>query len=385
MKKPHHIYLLTLSHASNDMCSGALPALLPFFIKAYGLSYAQAATLVFASAIASSVLQPFFGYFSDKFSRSYFISLGIFLSGLGVSLMGFTSSYHALFICAIISGIGSAIFHPEAAKMTNSISSQDSKAKGMSLFAVGGNIGFAVGPLLAGFIVHYVGFYALITFGLVCSSVAVVFLYTLPSIKRLSQKVANSVKNTSNLVATNDWRMFARLSFVIFARSIIFFTLNTFIPIYWINVLHQSTTTASSALAILFSFGVVVTIIGGAITDKLGNIKMLRYAYMAMVPILFAFTQSTNVYLSTLLLFFVGGAVFAPYSATVLLGQHYLARNIGFASGVTLGLGVSIGGIITPLVGKFADNYGLENAMQILWIVAIVGLVASFTLRPKKV
>ena len=377
----NHIYLLTLGHATNDMCQGALPALLPFFIKAYSLSYESAATLIFASTIFSSILQPIFGYFSDKISKSALISLGLMLSGLGICTMGFVSSYGALLSAAIVSGIGSALFHPEAAKTANAISSADKKAKGISIFAVGGNIGFAVGPLIAGFCAYHTGLHGLLVFGVITTLVALAFLLAMPAIKNLAKDVANSEPKGQNL-AKNDWRSFSKLTAVIFSRSVIFFTLNTFIPIYWVHVLHQSESSASMALTILFSFGVVVTLVGGALSDKFGHIKTLRYAYIAMVPILFAFTQSTDATLCTILLFFVGIAIFVPYSPTVLLGQRYLAKNIGFASGVTLGLGVSVGGIITPAVGMIADKFGLYAAMQILWMTAVIGLVFSFMLTP---
>ncbi len=227
----NHIYLLTLGHAANDMCQGALPALLPFFIKAYSLSYESAATLIFASTVFSSILQPVFGYFSDKISRSALISLGLVLSGLGIYTMGFVSSYGALLSAAIVSGIGSALFHPEAAKTANAISSADKKAKGISIFAVGGNIGFAVGPLIAGFCAYHAGLHGLLVFGVITTLVAFAFLLAMPAIKNLAKDVASSEPKGQNL-AKNDWRSFSKLTAVIFSRSVIFFTLNTFIPIY---------------------------------------------------------------------------------------------------------------------------------------------------------
>ena len=165
----------------------------------------------------------------------------------------------------------------------------------------------------------------------------------------------------------NDWRSFSKLTVVIFVRSIGFTLCNTFIPIYWIHVLQASPSQGSFALSILFFMGVVITFI-----------RIMRGSFLIMVPAMFFFVNSTDLWLSTLLLIPVAFSLFAPYSPIVILGQTFLGKNVGFASGVTLGLSTTMGGLFSPLVGWGADTWGLTSALQVLWVCALIGAIFTF-------
>ena len=183
----------------------------------------------------------------------------------------------------------------------------------------------------------------------------------------------------------NNWKAFGILSMPIFARSIGFTLSNTFIPIYWMTVLHASATQGTTALSILFTLGACITFGGGLLADRFGYVKIIRTAFCCMVPAYLLLTHTTDIRLATVLLIPAAVAIFMPYSPIVVLGQTYLAKNAGFASGVTLGLTTTLGGIFAPLVGGMADRWGLVPALQIFWIAGLIGLVASFFLpEPEK-
>ena len=78
----------------------------------------------------------------------------------------------------------------------------------------------------------------------------------------------------------------------------------------------------------------------------------------------------------------LGFVLYAPFSAQVVLGQQYLAKNIGFASGITLGLATSLGGVVAPLLGWIADNYGMPATFQSLAALSIVGAIFAYSLKP---
>ena len=127
-----------------------------------------------------------------------------------------------------------------------------------------------------------------------------------------------------------------------------------------------------------------MTYLGGILADRAGYIKVLKFSMICMVPTMLIFFNSTNIWLSTALLIPLAFALFACYSPIVILGQTYLGKNIGLASGITMGLGSTVGGMMSPLVGWLADNYGVSQALQILWLIAIVGAVYTFRLpKPK--
>ena len=379
------VYLFSLGHLSVDWCQGAIPALLPYFIRNYDLSYQAAGTLIFANVLVASVLQPLFGYYSDRISRPWFIPLGTLFCGISVALMGFCTSFSAIFAAAMLSGVGSAVFHPEAALMVNRVAA---KAKGQALgtFSVGGNAGFAIGPIVAGFCAYKLGIHTLLIFGIVNAVLAVALWTKMPYILR-QVSLFNGQEAAKQTVKAreNDWKAFGILSLPIFARSIGFTLSNTFIPIYWMTVLHASATQGTTALSILFTVGACITFGGGLLADRFGYVKIIRAAFLCMVPTYLLLTHTTDIWKATALLLPAAVSVFMPYSPIVVLGQTYLAKNAGFASGVTLGLTTTLGGIFAPLVGGAADRWGLVPALQIFWIAGLIGLIASFFLpEPEK-
>ena len=379
------VYLFSLGHLSVDWCQGAIPALLPYFIRNYDLSYQAAGTLIFANVLVASVLQPLFGYYSDRISRPWFIPLGTLFCGISVALMGFCTSFAAIFATAMLSGVGSAIFHPEAALMVNRIAV---KAKGQALgtFSVGGNAGFAIGPIAAGICAYKLGIHTLLVFGIV-NAVLAIALWTKMSyvLRQVSLSDSKETEKKAVRVKANDWKAFGILSLPIFARSIGFTLSNTFIPIYWMTVLHASATQGTTALSILFTIGACITFGGGLLADRYGYVKIIRAAFLCMVPAYLMLTHTTDIRIATALLFPAAVSIFMPYSPIVVLGQTYLAKNAGFASGVTLGLTTTLGGIFAPLVGAAADRWGLVPALQIFWIAGLIGLIASLFLpEPEK-
>lgn len=379
-----YVYLFATGHFSVDWAQGAIPALLPYFISSCNLSYQDAATLIFANMLLSSVSQPIFGYYSDKVSKSWFAPLGPVLCGLCLTLLAFTQNYWFIFFCSMFSGFGSSIYHPEAARMVNNIAG-DRKGQALGTFSVGGNAGFAIGPMVAGACAYAFDIHGLVIFGIVNAIIAFILYHQMPHILALVNDANLAEKQAHpGEVLTNDWSAFGRLSVVIFVRSVGFTVCNTFIPLYWIHVLHTSPSTGSLALSILFSMGVVITFLGGVLADRFGFLRVLRGSMLIMIPSMFFLVNSTNLIAVTLLLIPVAFSLFAAYSPIVVLGQTYLGKNVGFASGVTLGLTTTIGGLISPIVGWGADQWGIPTALQCLWICAIIGAIFAFLIPVPK-
>ena len=380
------VYLFSLGHLSVDWCQGAIPALLPYFIHNYNLSYQAAGTLIFANVLVASVLQPLFGYYSDRISRPWFVPLGTLLCGIAVAFMGFCTSYGAIFAAAMLCGIGSAVFHPEAALMVNRIAA-GAKGQAMGTFSVGGNAGFAIGPIAAGFCAYTVGIRSLLVFGIINTILAIALFCKMSSVLQEVSRLTRQEKGAMEAgKKENDWKAFGMLSFPIFARSVGFTLSNTFIPIYWMTVLHASATQGTTALSVLFTLGACITFGGGLLADRFGYVRIIRAAFFCMVPTYLLLTHTTDIWLATALLVPAAVSIFMPYSPIVVLGQTYLARNAGFASGVTLGLTTTLGGVFAPVIGWAADRWGLVFALQIFWIAGLIGLLASFFLpEPEKV
>ena len=374
------VYLFSLGHLATDLAQGAIPALLPYLISHYDLSYRAAASLVFANVMVSSLLQPLSGYYADKMSKPWFIAAGPVCAGLGVTFIGFSSSYWAIFAAAMLCGVGSALFHPEAALMVNRIAGKR-KGQAIAIFSMGGNLGFAVGPIAAGICAYTIGIHSLLLFGVVNFSVGAAILWKLPAAKRAAgQYIEEEKGEIAEAKKRNDWGSFGKLSLTMLARSLAFTLSNTFIPIFWVTVLHTTAQEGTRALSFLFAMGAGLTYVGGVLADRIGYVRVLRLTFCAMIPTMFILTHVDDVWWATALLLPTAFAIFVPFSPIVVLGQMYLAKNAGFASGVTLGLSTTIGGLFAPLVGWAADLWGLVMALQILWIAGAVGAAASFAL-----
>jgi len=374
------IALLSAAHFSDDLNQGVVPAMLPFFIAAYHLSYAAAAGLVLAQTLFSSVAQPLFGLFADRRPSPWLIPIGLSFAGIGVALTGLTHSYDLIFAAIAISGMGVSAFHPEAARRVKYLGGARA-ATSMSLFTVGGMAGFAVGPLLIT--------PTLIAFGtrgavLLALPVAVMSLTVTWQLPRLAVERAPRHRDATGSVpieGRDQWGAFARLTVVVMLRSIAFFGLNTFIPLYWANVLHGSKAGGGYALTTLLTAVVTGTLIGGRMADRYGRKGVIMMGLGALTPLLFVFLNARGLTAAGLLLIPVGIALAAPTSVVVVMAQEYLPDRIGLAAGATLGLSMTVGGVFMPLLGAIADRHGLRVAMTLLALVPALGFAMSLTLR----
>jgi len=385
--KAKYLYLLSAGHLSVDINSGSLPALLPFFVAEYGMDYTAVAGLTFASSFLSSIVQPVTGYLADRAQRQWFMVLGILMAGLSLAATGFLMDYWAIFAAVTLMGIGSAIFHPEAAHMANRLSGA-AKGRGMSIFSVGGNAGFGLGPLLAVFLVSAFGMKSLAFYGVASVILASFILFNIPALKAESARQearAERLERVTGEGATNDWNGFSRLTLLILFRSTVQAGLGSFLPLFCIGALGASIPVAGATLSIISLGGVIATLIGGRLADRWGYVKTLRRGCLLMVPALAVVAFSGQLWAVYAMLIPIALAQQGPYSSFVVLGQSYLAKNIGLASGVTLGLSFSLGGVMVPSLGAFADKFGIELIMPLLVGIAALAALASLLLpQPKK-
>lgn len=378
-----YLYFIAAGHLSVDMITGALPAILPFLVTHRGMSYTEVAGLIFASALLSSLLQPVFGWLADRVSNHWFMGGGIILAGVTMASAGFLESYWMIFVAVSLMGVGSSMFHPEAARLVNLISGEH-KGEGMATFSVGGNAGFGVGPILAVAMLSFFELRGLIIFGVIGLAMGLATLILVPRIISAS----NERRRTKKIIGggLNDWGAFRKLTIILVGRSTIFNGIMTFLPLYCIYNLSVSNAVGSSLLSIYSIVGILMTMLGGKLADHFDLVSVIRVCTIFYIPTLALIIFAPKFIFIIALIVPLAFATHGSYSPFVVLGQTYLAKNIGFASGVTLGLSTSLGGVIAPILGVFADKFGLEFAMYLLLIVGIICAGGSMILpRPKKI
>src|SRR4051812_15845405 len=367
--------VVSAGHMFTDMSQGAVPALLPFLKSQMHLSYAAVSALVLAATISSSVIQPLFGRYSDQRSLPQLMPLGVLFGGFGIAAVGLAPSYGLVFLAIVISGIGVAAFHPEGSRFANYLSGSK-RASGMSLFSVGGNVGFALGPVVVTPLLLAFGLEGTLFVAVPTTLMAIVLFRELPRLVTFRHAAA---KRLAAGDVRDRWGAFVRLGAVVAMRSFVYFGLVTFVPLYYVAHLNTSKAAGNTALAAMLAAGAVGTLIGGPAADRFGRKPVVVASMISLPPLIIAFAAAGQA-LATLLIAVVGAATILTFSVTVVMGQEYLPGRIGVASGVTLGLSIGLGSIAAPLLGLVADHFGLTTTLHVIAALPLIGLLIALTL-----
>ncbi|MDO5538320.1 MAG: MFS transporter [Desulfovibrionaceae bacterium] len=368
------VALLSAGHFATDINSGALPAVLPFLRDSLSLTYQATGGIMFANSLLSAVTQPLFGLLADHFRKPWLIPLGVILAGLGLCLTGLVGSYEAVLIAVAVSGLGAALFHPPAARLANKAGGAQ-KGLAVSLFSIGGNAGFVIGPPLAVLLVGSFGLGATAFFGVLAVFTSLTLAFCVLRVKEDGAAVGSGAAQPPR---ENNWRQFGIISVVIVVRSAVLTGLMTFIPLYLMQHFDVVKTQSAMAVTLLGFFGVASNIAGGFLSDRLGYGRILRCAYLPLPVLLFIMAHAGSAWTVWALVPFLGFCTYFAFGPTVVLGQQFLARNIAFASGVTMGLGTAMGGLCSPILGWIGDNWGLDATFLVMAVLAVFATAATF-------
>ena len=366
--------LLALGHLVVDTNQGSLPALLPYLKTALGLTYTATGVIVLMANISSSLIQPLFGFLADKTARRWLLPLSVFLSSLGIALSGVAPSYYAVLALVMISGFGIAAYHPEGYRTATQVAGER-KATGVSIFSTGGNIGIAVGPpfltlLLTGF--GMPGTLGMLLPGLLVAALLMVVLpgMSLPLPARahgaaLAPKTM--VGGMSLLVLVISIRSWTQLGFT------------TYMPFYYLEVLKGDPRMVGTLLAIFLGAGAAGTLIAGPIADRVGHRRSMVGVFFLAAPLAVAFLLVSGVW-TYVVLAALGVVLVSTFTVAVVLGQAYMPRNLGMASGLIVGFAIGAGGVGATALGWVADHWGLSSALWISALMPILGCAVSLTL-----
>ncbi len=370
--------LLSVGHFLIDLCQGVVPALAPFLVEGRGFSKAAAAGLVFAISATSSVVQPMFGQLADRLAMAWLLPSSILLSGAALALGAQASSYPAVLLAFGLSGLGVAAFHPEAARKAN-LASGDRRTTGMSFFSIGGGIGFALAPAVTLALVQSRGTSGLLMLLYPTALIAALFLRRIGS---ASAPPHHKMGSGVSLHRPDDWRGFGILSGATVLRSIVFYGLNTFLALYFMGRWGDTAAEGSRASVVFLGTSLVGTLLGGWLADRFGRREVMRVGFTGGTVLLALFLATPNRPLAMALLVPMAVFLFLPTSGLVVLGQEYLPNRVGLASGVTLGLAVSVGGMCAPLLGRLGDAYGMNLVVAILLALLVMAAAQTYALPP---
>ncbi len=363
------LLLLTAGHFITDINTGALPAFLPFIKESLELSYTLTASIILVFNLTSSVIQPAFGYLSDRWSIRWFLPAGPFLASLGLALLGLAPSYTWILIFASLSGIGQASYHPEGFK-TASLLSGEKKATVISFFHCGGNLGFAVGPILTTTFFTFMGLKGSLLFLIPGMVMIVIFLSTSQWKVPQAPSFSRHQKGTGPAAGGAFFPM-SLLILTVVLRAATRLGLLTFVPFYFIKVQQSDPMIVGKYLSIFLLAGTAGIVIGGPLADRFGykRTTLMSFAVSSLLLFLFYHTHGT---LSLVLFSMAGMFIIMSNSVTMAIGQSLMPNNLGMASGLLLGFSMGIGGISTTILGWVADHWGIPAALQVTFILPIL-------------
>jgi FSR family fosmidomycin resistance protein-like MFS transporter len=316
-----------------------------------------------------------FGLWSDRRGALWLLPGGLALAGIGLGLAALAPTYPLLVGVVFASGIGIAAFHPEGAKLAVYVSGRK-RASGMSLFNIGGNTGYALGPIVVTPLVLWLG---LGPGGLLAAvPVVVVALLVATTLPYLSRQQPGSEARARAVEGTDDVRAMALLAVVIGLRSVAWFGLLTFVPL-WVVSLGHSEADGNHLLSLMLLSGAVGTLMLGPIADRFGLRRTLLVAQSLLAPMILVFVLVGGI-AGAAALMIVGICVVGTFGITMVLSQMYLPQHVGMASGLSVGLAMGLGGIAAVALGGLADAVDLKTALICSAFAPLLGVVVCLFL-----
>jgi FSR family fosmidomycin resistance protein-like MFS transporter len=362
------------AHAVDDLYQGLIPAAVPYFVLDRHYSYLAASGLTLAATLGSSLPQPLVGVAVDRYRLGNLAAVGVAVAGLGAGLSGAAGPYWLVWALILLSGFGVAMFHPAAGRSAREAAGDSASA--MSVFAAGGSVGFFLAPVLATPALAALGVGATALF------IPPAFLMAFVLLRMRARQAASGSGAAGRAVPAGPdrWGPFAALTGIEIVRSVVFFGVNTFIELYWLRDLHASRALAAAALTCFLVGGVAGTLLGGRLADRIGMVRTVQLGAALAVPALAALRWCPGTVAPLPAAVLAGVAVNIPFAVLVKLGQDYLPSRPGTAAGVTLGLGVSIGGLASPVLAAIAQGHGPRGVLAVLCGVPVAALVLGLFL-----
>jgi len=373
-----YLILLSLGHAVTDLNQGAIPALLPVLRDTYGLTYAMTGAIVMVANLSSSVIQPVFGIASDKITWKWILPLGVFTAGFGMSIISIARTYGLLLAAVALTGVGVASYHPEGSRTAYHLSGER-RGTAMSLFSVGGNVGMALGPVLAAFALAFWGLRGIVLFLAVSAFMAALLAPYVPKIYQAERRQVNPQDDSEAPVVRQCWTGVILLVVIVALRSLVQFGVLTYVPFYYVDNLGGDPAHVGRLLLAFLGAGALGTLFGGPLGDIFGRKRVLMASTGLLFPVHLMLLASRGPAIF-LVLAVEGLLIVSTFTITLVMAQEYLPNNVGLASGLNIGLQTGIGGIASALLGIMADRLGLPFTLKFLGVLPLAAFAIALAL-----
>jgi MFS transporter, FSR family, fosmidomycin resistance protein len=380
------LFAFSVGHLCVDLSSGAISALIPFLVVERHYTYGAVGTFVLASSVAGGLMQPVFGHFGDRMGARWLMAFGLVLAGIGIGSVGLLGSYAGVLVAVAVASIGVAAYHPEGARWAR-LSAGTRVVSGMSVFSVGGGVGFGLSPLLVTAVVAPLGLSGtpLLAVPPLVAAVAVSIV-----VRRLGAREFTPVhgRATAALRHPDEWWPFARLAVMYGMASWVVSGIVAYVPLFLIDERGAGPGAANAVTTVFLCAAAAGTLIGGRFADRFGRRLVLIVPPFLLIPAI-ALVPSLGYWAIMALAALLGVLVNFALSTAIVLGQEYLPDRLGLAAGVIVGASVGMGGIGAAILGQLGDAWGpsaviyVTAALPIAIIVPAVSLPRPAALAPE--
>jgi len=372
--------VIAFAHGVSDFYSGTAPFTIFLVLSSQHISPAYQGVLVFVWYLTSSIVQPLFGAYTDRHGRWWFLPTAVLLTMTTLSIAGTLSSVWLLALCLVIGGIGSAVLHPEAGKYSAMLSGAR-RASGISIFQIGGQLGYAVGPLaIANLYAHFGPRGSLVMF--VPGTLAIASLFALMRhVDRKAEEVHGSSQARTQADAPVDR---VGVGLIMTSTAVRHFTSAAFIA-FLPNLLVGRGFSIAVAGDIVTAFLLISALglyAGGTLSDRYGPVRISIGALVGSVPFLLGFFV-LPIPLGILALL-IGSALLAVQNAPgVSMVQAMLPRNLGMALGLMNGVSFGAGSALVAVLGVAVATFGVGASLEGVSLAPLVGAFSYVILRER--
>ncbi len=370
--------MLSVCHLLNDLIQSLLPAIYPLLKTNFALDFGQIGLITLTFQVTASLLQPLVGIYTDRHPMPYSLSIGMGCTLGGLLLLSQASTFPMLLLAAALVGSGSSVFHPESSRVAR-MASGGQHGLAQSLFQVGGNLGSAIGPLLAAFIVMPRGQGSVAWFA-IAALVAIVLLARIGGWYREqvpAHRAARASARATRLPRRSVMLAMAVLGALIFSKYFYLASLSSYFTFY---LMHKFALSAQSAQIHLFIFlGAIAagTLAGGPVGDRIGRKVVIWVSILGVLPFTLLLPHA-NLFWTTVLSIVIGLVLASAFSAILVYAQELVPGRTGVISGLFFGFAFGMGGIGAALLGQLADHVGIETVYRICAWLPAIGLLAWF-------
>lgn len=365
---------VAVAHLLNDLIQAVLPAIYPMLKTEFQLSFAQIGLIALVYQITASLLQPFVGLYTDKHPLPYLLPIGMSITLLGIGGLAIASNFYMLLGSAVMIGIGSSTFHPEASRVAR-MASGGRFGTAQSAFQVGGNSGSAIGPLLVALIIVPNGQSATAWFmGFALLAVFVLSRVSRWLVSEAKQAKKSQIAQTKGLQGAVLYRALVVIAVLMLVKFTYIASMSNYYTFYLMQRFELS---LAQSQVYLFAFLAAValgTFMGGPIGDKIGRKAVIWVSFLGIIPFAL-FLPYVNLSTTIILSMLIGLIISSAFSAMVVYAQEALPGRVGLISGLMFGVMFGIGGIAAAALGILADHYGIIWVYKVCAFLPLLGLM----------